>query len=39
MSWIHKAESKIFVQKRAVSESNAIKQLQKKAFFAEFSMN
>ena len=39
MSWISKADSKIFVQKKAVSESNFNKQLLKQPFFAEFPLN
>ena len=39
MSWISEADSKIFVQKRAVSESNFNKEHLKQPFFAEFPMN
>ena len=39
MSCIPEADSKISVQKRAVSERNSKKQLLKQPFFAEFSMN
>jgi hypothetical protein len=39
MSLIPEADSKIFVQKRAVLESNSKKHLLKQPFFAEVSMN
>ena len=38
ISWIPEGHSKIFVQKRAVSESNLKKNLLKQHFFAEVSM-